>query len=97
MLLLLQVQADFVPISFYKMFGYPSGLGALLVRKQAAAALRKVYFGGGSVDWCTAEDAWHVLSALPAGEQDRNCAQIASLLAALSTAGCKAPPQHVLV
>jgi selenocysteine lyase/cysteine desulfurase len=65
---LLQVPADFVPVSFYKMFGYPSGLGALLVRKQAAAALRKVYFGGGSVDWCTAEDAWHVLSALPAGQ-----------------------------
>jgi hypothetical protein len=47
-----------------------ASLGALLVRKQAAAALRKVYFGGGSVDWCTAEDAWHVLSALPAGEWD---------------------------
>jgi hypothetical protein len=47
-----------------------ASLGALLVRKQAAAALRKVYFGGASVDWCTAEDAWHVLSALPAGEWD---------------------------
>uniref|UniRef100_A0A383VTC1 Aminotransferase class V domain-containing protein n=1 Tax=Tetradesmus obliquus TaxID=3088 RepID=A0A383VTC1_TETOB len=65
-----QVQADFVPVSFYKMFGYPSGLGALIVSKAAAVLLHKVYFGGGSVDWCTAEDAWHVLSPLPAGWED---------------------------
>jgi selenocysteine lyase/cysteine desulfurase len=47
-----------------------TGLGALLVRKTAAGALRKVYFGGGSVDYCTAQDAWHVLSAMPAGEHE---------------------------
>ena len=27
---------DFVPISFYKMFGYPTGLGALIARRDAA-------------------------------------------------------------
>ncbi|WIA41880.1 hypothetical protein OEZ86_009204 [Tetradesmus obliquus] len=64
------VQPDFVPISFYKLFGYPTGLGALLVRKEAARQLNKVYFGGGSVDYCTAEDVWHVLSAPPAGLED---------------------------
>ncbi|XP_077773789.1 molybdenum cofactor sulfurase [Podarcis muralis] len=41
-------QADFVPLSFYKMFGFPTGLGALLVKNEAAACLRKVYFGGGT-------------------------------------------------
>ncbi|TNN44554.1 Molybdenum cofactor sulfurase [Liparis tanakae] len=40
--------ADFVPISFHKMFGFPTGLGALLVRNDAAAMLTKSYFGGGS-------------------------------------------------
>ncbi|XP_062374950.1 molybdenum cofactor sulfurase [Sardina pilchardus] len=40
--------ADFIPISFYKMFGFPTGLGALLVRNEAAALLRKGYFGGGT-------------------------------------------------
>uniref|UniRef100_A0A383VH74 Aminotransferase class V domain-containing protein n=1 Tax=Tetradesmus obliquus TaxID=3088 RepID=A0A383VH74_TETOB len=64
------VQPDFVPVSFYKLFGYPTGLGALLVRKEAARQLNKVYFGGGSVDYCTAEDVWHVLSAPPAGLED---------------------------
>lgn len=40
--------ADFVSISFYKMFGFPTGLGALLVRSDAAGMLRKAYFGGGT-------------------------------------------------
>jgi hypothetical protein len=50
-----------------QIFGYPTGLGALLIHKSAASHLRKVYFGGGSVDYCTAEDAWAVMSAAPAG------------------------------
>ncbi|TYZ57329.1 hypothetical protein PybrP1_002921 [[Pythium] brassicae (nom. inval.)] len=40
---------DFVALSFYKMFGYPTGLGALLVRKSALRELRKDYYGGGAV------------------------------------------------
>ncbi|XP_044071197.1 molybdenum cofactor sulfurase [Siniperca chuatsi] len=40
--------ADFIPISFYKMFGFPTGLGALLVRNDTAGKLKKTYFGGGT-------------------------------------------------
>ncbi|XP_048367698.1 molybdenum cofactor sulfurase isoform X2 [Sphaerodactylus townsendi] len=40
--------ADFVPLSFYKMFGFPTGLGALLVKNECASRLRKTYFGGGT-------------------------------------------------
>ncbi|KAM9364512.1 molybdenum cofactor sulfurase isoform 2-T3 [Pholidichthys leucotaenia] len=40
--------ADFIPISFYKMFGFPTGLGALLVRNNAAGILKKSFFGGGT-------------------------------------------------
>lgn len=40
--------ADFVPLSFYKMFGFPTGLGALLVKNEVASLLRKTYFGGGT-------------------------------------------------
>jgi molybdenum cofactor sulfurtransferase len=29
--------ADFVTVSFYKLFGYPSGLGALIVKKGSLA------------------------------------------------------------
>ncbi|CAM4515037.1 molybdenum cofactor sulfurase isoform X1 [Caretta caretta] len=41
-------QPDFIPISFYKIFGFPTGLGALLVNNQIAPFLRKSYFGGGT-------------------------------------------------
>ncbi|XP_043993005.1 molybdenum cofactor sulfurase [Gambusia affinis] len=40
--------ADFIPISFYKIFGFPTGLGALLVHNDAAGILKKSYFGGGT-------------------------------------------------
>ncbi|GAB0094420.1 Molybdenum cofactor sulfurase [Sergentomyia squamirostris] len=40
---------DFVCISFYKIFGYPTGLGALLVSKRGEDHLKKRYYGGGTV------------------------------------------------
>uniref|UniRef100_A0A5S6Q7F6 Molybdenum cofactor sulfurase n=2 Tax=Trichuris muris TaxID=70415 RepID=A0A5S6Q7F6_TRIMR len=39
---------DFVGISFYKMFGFPTGLGALLVLRRSANVLKRPYFGGGT-------------------------------------------------
>ncbi|XP_040288286.1 molybdenum cofactor sulfurase isoform X2 [Bufo bufo] len=41
-------QPDFVTISFYKIFGFPTGLGALIVSNCIANFLRKNYFGGGT-------------------------------------------------
>eukprot|EP00741_Cyanophora_paradoxa_P014432 tig00020801_g13919.t1 len=49
---------DFVAISFYKIFGFPTGLGALLVKQGSERALRKTYFGGGSVLGSAAEVPW---------------------------------------
>jgi molybdenum cofactor sulfurtransferase len=40
---------DFVSISFYKMFGYPTGIGCLLVRKDTCTKLVKPWFAGGTV------------------------------------------------
>ena len=40
---------DFVPISFYKLFGYPTGLGALLARRAALERLQRPWFSGGTV------------------------------------------------
>ncbi|HEU5227696.1 MAG TPA: aminotransferase class V-fold PLP-dependent enzyme [Ktedonobacteraceae bacterium] len=40
---------DFVPLSFYKMFGYPTGVGCLLARKAALAKLRRPWFAGGTI------------------------------------------------
>jgi molybdenum cofactor sulfurtransferase len=32
-------QTGFCPVSFYKMFGYPTGLGALIARKEALSKI----------------------------------------------------------
>jgi selenocysteine lyase/cysteine desulfurase len=40
---------DFVSQSFYKMFGYPTGVGCLLARKAALAKLRRPWFAGGTI------------------------------------------------
>lgn len=51
-----EVQADFVTISFYKMFGYPTGVGALVARREALGALRRRYFGGGTVEFASVQN-----------------------------------------
>jgi len=38
-----------VSVSFYKIFGYPTGLGCLLIKKTAFHKLRKPWFAGGTV------------------------------------------------
>jgi molybdenum cofactor sulfurtransferase len=40
---------DFVPISFYKLFGYPTGIGALIARREALERLHRPWFSGGTV------------------------------------------------
>lgn len=55
--------ADFIPISFYKMFGFPTGLGALLVRNDAAGILKKTYFGGGTAAAYLSGEDYYVHSA----------------------------------
>ena len=43
------VQADFVAVSFYKMFGYPTGVGCLLARRKALKKLHRPWFSGGTI------------------------------------------------
>jgi len=40
---------DFVPLSFYKMFGYPTGVGCLLARREALGKLHRPWFAGGTI------------------------------------------------
>ena len=53
--------ADFLVLSFYKIFGYPTGLGALIIRNESLKLLnRNIYFGGGSVQYISPYDDSHV-------------------------------------
>lgn len=48
---------DFVPLSFYKIFGYPTGVGALLARHQALAKLRRPWYAGGNITFSSVQAA----------------------------------------
>lgn len=64
------VRPDFVAVSFYKMFGYPTGVGCLIARRDALAALRRPWFAGGTVNFATVHALAHVLSPGEAGFED---------------------------
>lgn len=46
--------ADAMVVSFYKMFGYPTGVGALIAKKEFVEKLERKWFSGGSVDFVQA-------------------------------------------
>lgn len=55
------VKPDFVSVSFYKIFGYPTGLGCLLVRKDKFDILQKPWFAGGTVSFVSVLESRHFL------------------------------------
>jgi selenocysteine lyase/cysteine desulfurase len=61
---------DFVSISFYKLFGYPTGVGCLLVRREALAKLRRPWFAGGTILAVSALSGWHRLARGESGFED---------------------------
>ena len=52
---------DFAPLSFYKIFGYPTGVGCLLARKAALSKLRRPWYAGGTLTMSS------VIAAMDAG------------------------------
>ncbi|XP_054728381.1 molybdenum cofactor sulfurase [Anastrepha obliqua] len=50
---------DFCCISFYKMFGFPTGVGALLVSKRGQSVLHKRYYGGGTINIAMTRENFH--------------------------------------
>ena len=64
------VSPDFVVMSFYKMFGDPTGGGCLLVRNETLQSLRRPWFAGGTVNFATVRGRMHVLSGGEAGHED---------------------------
>jgi molybdenum cofactor sulfurtransferase len=56
-----RVAPDFVVQSFYKLFGYPTGVGCLLARKAALATLRRPWFSGGTITVASVQgDAYYL-------------------------------------
>ena len=58
-----EVQPDFVVASFYKIFGFPTGIGCLLIKKSSFDILQKQWFAGGTVDYVSIQESEHLLIA----------------------------------
>ena len=84
-----EVHPDFVALSFYKMFGYPTGVGALIARRDALAALTRPYFGGGTVEFVSIQHRTHLLKTGAEGFEDGtpNFAALAALPAGFELLG----------
>jgi molybdenum cofactor sulfurtransferase len=64
------VQPDFAVVSFYKMFGYPTGVGALFIRRSTFSELKRPWFAGGTVNFASVQGQAHVLTPGEASFED---------------------------
>ena len=80
------VKPDFVPVSWYKVFGYPTGVGCLIARREALGRLRRPWFAGGSVYLASVQAGWHTMASGEARFEDGTPAfgQIPDLQAGLA-------------
>ncbi|GAB3434988.1 aminotransferase class V-fold PLP-dependent enzyme [Actinophytocola sediminis] len=53
---------DFVIVSWYKLFGYPTGVGCLVARRAALAKLTRPWFSGGTITAVTVGLPWHAMA-----------------------------------
>lgn len=61
---------DFVPVSWYKVFGYPTGVGCLVARKEALGRLRRPWFSGGTIVAVSVQGNWYQLAGDESGFED---------------------------
>jgi selenocysteine lyase/cysteine desulfurase len=65
-----EYRPDFVALSFYKFFGCPTGLGALVARRDALARLTRPWFAGGTVEYVSVQNDLHSLLSGVGGFED---------------------------
>lgn len=64
------IKPDFVAISFYKIFGYPTGAGCLIARKTALQKLRRPWFSGGTITVASVKGDRHYMQQGPEAFED---------------------------
>lgn len=50
-----EVKPEFISLSFYKMFGYPTGAGALIAKRSALKKLHRPWFAGGTISFTSVQ------------------------------------------
>ena len=65
-----QWHPDFVALSFYKMFGYPTGVGVLIAKKEALKKLHRPWFAGGTIRVASVRADRYLEAPAPAAFED---------------------------
>jgi selenocysteine lyase/cysteine desulfurase len=96
-----EVKPDFVTLSFYKMFGFPTGVGALIARRDALAKLQRPWFAGGTVRFASAQNQLHLLQGTGEAFEDGtlnylSIAGVTTGLDFLRQVGMQQISQHVM-
>lgn len=61
---------DYIPLSFYKIFGYPTGVGALIAKYSALKKLHRPWFAGGTITVASVQGSKHFLAEGSAAFED---------------------------
>jgi selenocysteine lyase/cysteine desulfurase len=61
---------DFVDLSFYKIFGYPTGIGCLIARKDTIRKLHRPWYAGGTISFSSVQGEGYYLTPGSAGFED---------------------------
>ncbi len=61
---------DFVSLSFYKIMGYPTGVGCLIARRAALEKLKRPWYSGGTITFSSVAAADHYLTPGVAAFED---------------------------
>jgi molybdenum cofactor sulfurtransferase len=65
-----EVRPDFAAVSFYKLFGFPTGVGCLLARRDRLHRLVRPWFAGGTITIASVQGDGHYLHPDEAGFED---------------------------
>jgi selenocysteine lyase/cysteine desulfurase len=65
-----RVRPDYVALSFYKMFGHPTGVGVLIAKRSALAKLHRPWFSGGTITVASVQGDRHFLAEGAAAFED---------------------------
>ncbi|MCS7043398.1 MAG: aminotransferase class V-fold PLP-dependent enzyme [Bryobacteraceae bacterium] len=64
------VRPEFVALSFYKMFGYPTGIGCLIAKRSVLGRLHRPWFAGGTITVASVQGDTYFLADGPEAFED---------------------------
>ncbi|KAK0668035.1 pyridoxal phosphate-dependent transferase [Cercophora samala] len=64
------IKPEFLIVSWYKLFGFPTGVGCLVVKREVLSRLTRPWFSGGTIQAVTVGVPWHLMARGAEGFED---------------------------